>query len=181
MNQDCPAEFHDIVLGLLAGDFTRLDPLFDTGSGNRVCPIIRWYEAGCFGAEPQAWAEAFTCACFNGRVEVVQYFLERGIDPSGGIGTGLNAVHWAANRGQVEVVKLLIQHKAPLETRNSYGGTVLGAAVWAAIHEPRGDLAGVVEALLEAGADVKEAEYPSGNDRIDELLRRFGAGKTGVE
>jgi hypothetical protein len=56
-----------------------------------------------------------------------------------------------------------------------YGGTVLGCAVWSAVYEPRPDHAPIIEALLEAGADVREAEYPSGSDAVDGLLRRFGA------
>lgn len=52
---------------------------------------------------------------------------------------GLDALHWAANRGQPTVVRLLINAGADLETRSMYGGTALGTAVWSAIHEPRGD------------------------------------------
>jgi hypothetical protein len=32
-------------------------------------------------------------------------------------------------------------------------------------------------ALLKAGADVSAAEYPSGDDRVDEVLERYGAGR----
>jgi hypothetical protein len=99
-------QFHEAVRGLLAGDFSRLAPFFE-GS---PCPIIQWYEAGLFADEPQALEEAFTNACFLGRRDVAEYFLVRGINPSGGIATGLNAFHWAANRGQLEVVELLIRH-----------------------------------------------------------------------
>jgi hypothetical protein len=175
MSQEQSIQFHEAVQGLLAGDFSRLAPLFD-GS---PCPIIQWHEAGLFAGEPQALEEAFTNACFLGRTEVAEYFLARGIDRSGGMGTGLNAFHWAANRGQLEVVRLLIRHKAALETRNSYGGTVLGGTVWAAVHETKPDHLQIIEALLEAGANVEEAEYPSGDTRIDEILRRYLGGQKG--
>jgi hypothetical protein len=33
------------------------------------------------------------------------------------------------------------------------------------------DYAAIVEALLQAGADVRQADYPTGNERVDELLR----------
>src|SRR5439155_10806320 len=115
-----------------AGDFSRLAPLFERPAGGDRCPIIQWHEAGQFAAEPQALDEAFTCACFLGRTEVAEHFLAHGVSPSGGAGTGLNAFHWASNRGQMEVVRLLIRHRAPLEPRTSYGGTVLGGTVWAA-------------------------------------------------
>jgi hypothetical protein len=75
----------------------------------------------------------------------------------------------------LEAVRLLLRHQTPLETRSMYGGTVLGTAVWAAIHEPRGNQLQIIEALLNAGARVDEAEYPTGNPQIDELLRLHGA------
>src|SRR5437763_15168276 len=167
--------FQEAVRGLMAGDFSRLAQLFDTPSDGSPCPVIKWYEGGLFASEPKALAEAFTCACFNGCTSVVEYFLARGIDPSGGINTGLNAFHWAANRGQLKVVEIHLQNKAPLETLNMYHGTVLGCTVWSAIHEPKPDQIRVIEALLKAGADVSAAEYPSDNKSVDELLKRYGA------
>lgn len=168
--------FEEAVRGLLAGDFTRLAPLFEGVSNGAPCLIRVWHGAGRFNPEPQALDEAFTCACFLGRTEIAEYLLSCGIHPSGGIATGLNAFHWAVNRGQLEIVRLLLQHRAPLETRNSYGGTVLGAAVWAAVHETKPDHPRIIEALLQAGASVREAAPPTGDARIDDILRRYGAG-----
>ncbi len=167
--------FDEAVRGLLAGDFSRLAPLF-FGAGGSTPAIICWHEAGLFEAQPEALKEALTCACFNGCVDVVERLLGCGLDPSGGAATGLNACHWAANRGQLEVVRVLLRHGASLEVRNNYRGTVLGCAVWSAVHEPRPAHLAIVEALLEAGAIVSEAAYPSGDAQIDALLRRFGAG-----
>ena len=118
---------------------------------------------------------SITCACFLGATEVALYLLNQGVDPDAGIDTGLNAFHWAANRGQLTTVRLLIERRAPLETRSMYDGTVLGSAVWAAVHEAKPDHLAIIEALLEAGANSSAAEYPSGNAHVDELLRRFGA------
>ncbi|MBI1178889.1 hypothetical protein GC207_15770 [bacterium] len=171
MNNEHPMQFHEAVRGILAGDFSRLARLFD----GCPCPIIQWHEAGLFADEPQALDEAYTNACFLGRTEVAEYFLAHGINPSGGQATGLNAFHWAANRGQLETVKLLIEHHAPLEVRNSYGGTVLGCAVWSAVHETKPNHLPIIEALLEAGANAREAWYPSGDARVDEILRCYGA------
>ena len=175
MKSQSDMSFQDAVRGFMAGDFSRLAPLFDTPSDGSPCPVIQWHEDGLFASEAPALAEAFTCACFNGCTHVVEYFLVKGINPSGGINTGLNAFHWAANRGQLKIVEILIQNKAPLETLNTYHGTVLGCTVWSAVHEPRPDQIRVIEALLKAGADVSAAEYPSGNENVDELLKRYGA------
>ena len=165
----------EAMRGLERGDFSRLVPLFmDDPALDGGCRIIAWFEGGLFDNEPKALAEALTCACFNGRTSVVEYLLDKGVDPASGANTGMNAFHWAANRGQRQTVKLLIERKAPLEIKNMYGGTVLGCTVWSAIHEPRRDHLAIIKALLEAGANVEAAEYPSGNARVDELLRRYG-------
>jgi Ankyrin repeats (3 copies) len=171
------SRFADAVLGLKRGDFSRLDPLFreDSSSDGKTCKIIEWYEKGYFGDELGALNEALACACFNGRTSVADYLIKRGVDPLAGFGTGMNGFHWAANRGQLETVKLLIERKVPLEVQNMYSGTVLGCTVWSAVHEPRADHAAIVEVLLLAGAKVEAAEYPTGSARLDEVLRRYGA------
>lgn len=167
--------FEEVVSGLLAGDFTRMEPMFEPGPGGAPSQIVKWCKEGRFDSEGEALDEAFSNACFIGRTEVVEYLLGRGVNPSGGIKTGLNGFHWAANRGQLAVVKILIRAKAPMETRNSYGGTVLGCTVWSAVHEPRAGQIEVIEELAKAGARIEEAEYPSGNAAVDEVLRRYGA------
>jgi hypothetical protein len=58
----------------------------------------------------------------------------------------------AFRRGQLEVVRLLIRWKAPLQTRSMYGGTVLWTAVWSAANEPRRDHQKIIEELRAAGA-----------------------------
>ena len=167
----------DAVAGLRRGDFSRLSPLFERSAGpERTVPrIVTWHEQGLLATDSPESAEALTCACFLGAVDVAEYLLRRGIGPAGGMGTGLNAVHWAANRGQLAALELLLRYDVPLETRSMYDGTALGTAVWAAIHEPKPDHLSIIETLLDAGADVQEADYPTGDARIDELLRRFGA------
>lgn len=174
---DNDAVFRDAIQGLRRGDFSRLEPLFEQGRGPAGSRprIIEWYEEGRFGGEPNALAEALTCACFLGRTEVANYLLTQGVDPSTGAGTGLDALHWAANRGQLESVRLLVRCKAPLETRSMYGGTVLGTAVWSAINESRPDHLQIIEDLLDAGARLDEVDYPTGNPQVDAILRRHGA------
>lgn len=168
-------EFSDVIQGLMAGDFSRLAPLFNAPSQHSDCQIVTSHKAGWFNDKPEALDEAFSCACFNGSCEVIKYLIGEGVQPSGGDRTGLNGFHWAANRGQLEAVKILIGNHAPLEMRNAYGGTVLGCTVWAAIHQPQPLQAEVIEALLSAGADVREAQYPTGLNSIDRLLEKFGA------
>lgn len=168
------AAWDDALRGLKRGDFSHLDPLFQSVKGSRP-QIEQWVEQGLFRGHDQELAEALTCACFNGRTEVAEYLLNRGVSPAGGASTGLDAIHWAANRGQLEAVRLLIRHKVPLESRSMYDGTVLGTAVWSAVNEPRADHLTIIEELLAAGARVHEAGYPTERRDIDALLRRYGA------
>jgi len=157
--------FRDALEGLRKGDFSRLEPLFEK-------QIVEWHEEGRFADHPDALAEALTCACFLGRVTVAEHLLKQGVDPASGAATGLDALHWAAGRGQLEAVRLLLRHHAPLESRNTYGGTALGAVVWSALHEPHPNHIQIIEELLAAGARIEEAGYPTGNPAVDEVLKR---------
>ncbi|HET9801707.1 MAG TPA: ankyrin repeat domain-containing protein [Candidatus Acidoferrum sp.] len=168
------AAFEEALKGLRNGDFSRLDPLFQS-NGGWPAQIVAWVEQGRFRGHDDAIAEALTCACFNGRIEVAEYLLGCGLASSGGSRTGLNAMHWAANRGQLEAVRLLIRHGTPLESRSMYDATALGTAVWSAINEPRAGHLAIIEELLAAGACVQEAGYPTGRDDIDVLLKRYRA------
>ncbi len=175
-NEDsADALFRDAVQGLAGGDFSRLERLFNSDADDTP-RIVRWYEEGRFAHEGKVLAEALTCACFLGRTDVARHFLEHGVDPSGGIGTGLNAFHWAANRGQVDAVRLLLRWNAPLGTRSVYGGNILDTAVWSAINEPRPGQREVIEELLAAGARLEDEEYPTGDVDIDAMLRRVQSG-----
>jgi hypothetical protein len=155
--------FGDALEGLHRGDFSRLAPLFDEQAGRSGEPrILEWHRQGRFRDQPKALAEALTCASFLGRTKVAEYLLTHGVDPSGGAATGLDALHWAANRGQLEAVRLLIRANAPLETRSVYGSTTVGKAIWSAMNEPRGNQLQVIEELLSAGACLQHADYPTG-------------------
>ena len=55
----------------------------------------------------------------------------------------------------MEAVRLLVARGAPLEIENTWGGTVLGNVLWAAVnYDPHVDYAPIVEALVAAGAVV---------------------------
>lgn len=78
--------------------------------------------------------------------------------------------------GHLDTIELLLERRAPLEAKNVYGGTVLGQAAWCVLQgDRRVNYVPIVETLLGAGAKVQEAGYPTGNERLDELLRRHGA------
>jgi ankyrin repeat protein len=118
---------------------------------------------------------AFNYACGWGRVNVVQFLLERDVNLADGGGDGQTPLHSAAICGQLEMIKLLLNFKPPLEARNIYGGTVLGQTLWSAAHGGDPKLyAEIIETLIAAGAKVPARHVPV-NEPIDDLLRRYGS------
>lgn len=118
---------------------------------------------------------ALRYACAGGHKEVVEFLLKNGVDLAYGGGDGQTPLHWAAIFGRLEMVKLLLQHNPPLESRNMYGGTVLGQTMWSAAHggDPK-TFAKIIETLIAAGAKVPPRHVPV-NKPIDKLLRRYGS------
>jgi len=131
--------------------------------------VVQWHEAGLYGDQTEALAEALTCACFLGRIEAAEYFLQRGIPPCGAK-TGLNAFHWAANRGQLEAVRLLVRWKAQMETRSMYGGNVLDTGCVVGDQRTQTESPSDIEELLKAGARLETETYPTGHEVIDAML-----------
>lgn len=168
-------QFPEWVEHLRRGDFSFSEPLFADHTASQPCRMVRWVAAGRFRDVPDALLEAFTCACFLGKTSVVRSLLGQGLDAAGGAATGLDALHWAVNRGHLETVELLLERRPSLEVRNMYAGTALGVAIWSAVHEPRPAHLAIIEALLEAGADVGAVDHPTGIEGIDALLERYGA------
>jgi len=165
----------DTIRGLHNGDFSRLEPRL-TADGADEPAIIRWHREGRFQHEPEAAAEALTCACFLGLNDVAEYLMAQGVDPSAGAGTGMDALHWATNRGQVESVRMLLRRNLSLEKRNSHGTTVLGTAIWSAMNEPKPYHLEIIRELLNSGALISNVCFPTGSEQIDELLGQHAAG-----
>jgi hypothetical protein len=110
---------------------------------------------------PEATADqlkaGFLYACQFGRNEMVEFLLERGMDPAAQDSNGQTGLHWAAIGRQVDTVNLLLRHNASLEVVNAYGGTALGQILWSAGHSTDPEAYGpVLNALVDAGAQVPE-------------------------
>jgi len=118
---------------------------------------------------------AFLYACGCGHKDVVEFLLNKGVNLADGGQNGQTPLHWAVIDGQLEMVKLLLKYNPPLESRNIYGGTVLGQTLWSAAHGGDAKVyAEIIETLIEAGAKVPLRHVPV-NKAIDDLLRRYGS------
>ena len=118
---------------------------------------------------------AFRYACGGGHKDVVEFLLKNGVDLADGGPDGQTPLHWAVIFGELQMVKLLLKYNPPLESRNMYGGTVLGQTMWSAAHGGNPKVfAEIIETLIAADAEVPPRHVPV-NKPIDDLLRRHGS------
>lgn len=129
--------------------------------------------------------DGFTWACEYGHTAVVEFLLEHGVSagdilPRPHKQTGL---HWAAYGGHVDLVKLLLKRRPPLDVRDaSFNGTPLGWALQGCWERRERDDAArepfyaIVELLVEAGAPIdqewRRAAWISAEPRLAAALRR---------
>jgi ankyrin repeat protein len=142
--------------------------------GGEVAPSLVSFDWLGLTGDPRAQVErAFVWACTYGRAAVVEYLLDQGIDPAVVDDDRMTGLHWAAAHKHLEVVELLTRRRAPLEARNRWGGTVLDSTVFFALQRPANaaSYSPVLQSLIDAGADVRVVEYPTGNAVVDALLR----------
>lgn len=158
----------------LAARGARLDLEGAAGVGRLDAVQTFFNEDGTLRNATNAQMESgFAWACEYGRNDVVEFLLNRGVGLRAGEKTNQTGLHWAVIGGALETVNLLLKRGAPLEAKNVYGGTVLGQATWCVINGERSvDYVPIISALLAAGARIEEADYPTGKERVDDLLRR---------
>ncbi len=90
----------------------------------------------------------FIKAARQGRIEVIQNYLERGLNiDRGGLHNGITALHVAVDNGNRTVVDLLIERGANLDVRDDRNFTPLHKAIF------REDL-WMVKRLINSGADI---------------------------
>jgi hypothetical protein len=129
------------------------------------------------GVSEEPLRAGFLWACQFGRNRVVEFLIARGIALGTQDRNGQTALHHAVIGAQHETAKLLLQHHAPLEIKNTYGGTVLGQALWSAANagSPKPYLP-IIESLLGSGALV---HHEFENELVRLLRRKAGEGSAG--
>jgi hypothetical protein len=122
----------------------------------------------------QMW-DGFFFACQYGRDAVVEFLIRLGVDLAMQDDHGQTGLHHAVIGGHLETLKLLLKHEPPLEATNSYGGTVLGQALWSAAHSGDAETyIAILQALTAAGAKLPEQHVPV-NARVDAWLEERGS------
>jgi len=134
----------------------------------------------------------FMWACEFGHTAVAGFLLDKGLH-SDILVNGMLGLHWAIIGGHLDTIKLLIDRKASLEIKNTYGGPALGAAFWAILNsdevyrwpEAGVDYVPVVETLLKAGAEIEPGTLAwlatqdslsyQLKERLADVFRHYGA------
>ncbi len=114
--------------------------------------------------------DGFLWACEYGCFGVVEFLLQKGIDVA--TKRGCTGLHWASYGGHVNIVKLLLERKAPIDVKDEpFNGTPLGWALYAWGNPPpevkNGRYYEVVGLLVAAGATVDPQTFTDDRVRVD--------------
>jgi len=142
----------------LAGRGAHLD--LEAAAGVGYLDVVKGFfdDAGNLtkGATREPLESGFMYACGYGRIDVVRYLIERGVNPGVHNDGGQTGLHWAAYGPHVEVVKALIEAGAPVNVADAHQRTPLdwavGACVGAETAEDRQRGYEMVARLVRAGA-----------------------------
>src|SRR3954467_3042286 len=116
-------------------------------TGLSICAMVALSLSTLTHAAP-AGAAAFVDAAMNGNRDAVRALLKDGADVNTTQADGMTALHWAAQKGDVELAKILLYASANLKATTRIGGyTPL------LIASKNGD-APMIETLTQAGADA---------------------------
>ena len=132
------------------------------------------------GATEEQFKTGLRYASGRGKTEVIEYLLQKGLDPSEKH-HGETALHWAAYGAQPEVVKLLLSKNASVNALDDhYEGTPLGWALYgwreARRAERREPYYAVVELLVAAGGTAEL--YPQTEEALKNDPRMMAAVKS---
>lgn len=136
--------------------------------------VERFIDEG--GVSNRELEEAFWSACKYGHTEVVECLLKRGVDIDAKGGANNTGLMLASQRGRRDTVEMLLGCGASVGLKNDYGGTALGSTMYFLVNHPvlDADYAGVIELLLNAGSEFNFSDKATGDDGVDDMLRKRG-------
>src|SRR4051812_34584217 len=119
-------------------------------TGLSICAMVALSLSTLTHAAP-AGAAAFVDAAMNGNRDAVRALLKDGADVNTAQADGMTALHWAAQKGDVDLAKVLLYASANVRATTRIGGyTPL------LIASRNGDAA-MIQALVDGGADPNNA------------------------
>jgi hypothetical protein len=90
---------------------------------------------------------------------------------------GYTPLHNAAWAGSADLVDLLLSRGHPVDIVDpGYNSTPLGYAIYDCLQEkrhPEGEFGRVVKALIDAGSPSDPKIYPTGDPRLDDVLKQY--------
>ena len=119
-------------------------------------------------------AQGFLWACAYGHDAVIPLFLDRGMPVETKDRFGQTGLHLAAMNCHRSTIQIILQYGSDIEATNSYGGTVLGQALWSAAHARNSDaFLPVINDLCRVGARIPHPLPPISTE-IDRILTSWG-------
>ncbi|MCY3871331.1 MAG: ankyrin repeat domain-containing protein [Gemmatimonadetes bacterium] len=157
---ECGAKIMNVEVAAGLGDLVLVEKFIDEG-----------------GVSSRELEEAFWSACKYGHTEVAECLLKRGVDIDARGGANNTGLMLASQRGRRDTVEMLLDCGASVELKNDYGGTALGSTMYFLANHPviGADYAGVIELLLNAGSEFNFGGKTTGDDEVDDMLRKRGA------
>ena len=124
-------------------------------------------------ASAEVRADAMLIAAQANHAAVVELLLERGVSVHAI--NGMTVLHWAAANCYRQLMRVLLERGAQLETENESGGTVLSSTLWFAFNATDAEFAGrdfpgTIDWLIAAGA--RTDRYPTMLEDIEGVQRR---------
>ena len=156
----CRAKIMNVEVAAGLGEFELIEKFVDEG-----------------GLARRELEEAFWSACKYGHTEVAECLLKYGVDIDARGGANNTGLMLASQRGRSDTVEMLLGYGASVELKNDYGGTALGSMMYFLANHPviGTDYAGVIELLLDAGSEFNFGGKTTGDDEVDDMLRKRGA------
>jgi ankyrin repeat protein len=174
---------HAEVLDLLLERARPLDRLLDAlWCGDDVrCDVVLAAEPQLVARAPETLLRQVADAARNNNTVAVRAMLRCGFPVAARAQHGGTPLHWACFHGNPEMVADVLRHDPPLDALdNDFNDPPMGWLVFGALHCWRGISTGKHAAcaplMLTAGARVKEAWLPTGDDALDQVLRVHFAG-----
>lgn len=173
---------HTAVFELLmqrSAPWLRLSQAAETGNEQLVQQIVQQHPSVVARLSPAA-ARRIVGAALRNNTRAVELLLTQGWPTNAALENNQTALHYAAWNGNLEMVRVLLKHNAPVNVfENEYGGSPLAWALNGSLygwHCKEGDYPGVAQELLAAGAEIPKPEKPL--EATEEVLEIIGRHKS---